>query len=519
VVIIDGNSLTIEKMSEVARDLAEVCISKQAKKKIRDSRNYLEKLLRQGRVIYGVNTGFGAFANKRIPPAKIRELQVNLLRSTAAGVGENLPTEIVRAMMTMRANTLTRGYSGVRLETIELLTEMLNKRVHPVVPAKGSVGASGDLAPLAHMALSMIGEGEAEVDGQILAGERALHQRKLKPLKLSHKEGLGLINGTELMTSIGAIAVRDAEILIKTAEIAASMSLEAVMASLDPFDARIHAARPHPGQQKSAENIRTITKNSHLLRRQSHHSEIDTLGNIQDAYSLRCIAQVLGPTRDTLTYVRGIIETELNSATDNPLVFAQEGEVLSGGNFHGQPISIAMDILSIGLANIGNIAERRIARLLDEKLNNGLPAFLTDAGKATEGLHSGYMVAQYTAASLVSESKILASPASVDSIPTSANQEDLNSMGTIAAMKARTILKNIQTIVAIELIIAAQALEFRGPSRAGLGTRVAYKTVRSHIPRLKEDRTLRSEIELAASKLVGSGLIVERVSSKAGKLN
>lgn len=518
-VILDGNSLTIEKISEVARDLANVTISKQAQKKIRASRNYLEKLLTQGRVIYGVNTGFGAFANKWIPPEKIRELQVNLLRSTAAGVGENLPTEIVRAMMTMRANTLSRGYSGVRLETVELLTEMLNKRIHPIVPAKGSVGASGDLAPLAHMALCMIGEGEAEVDGQVLTGERALRLRKMKPLKLSHKEGLGLINGTELMTSIGALTLRDAEILIKTAEIAASMSLEAARASLDPFDARIHAARPHLGQGKTAENIRTITQNSEILRHQSRHSKIAVQENIQDAYSLRCIAQVLGPTRDALTYVRGIIETELNSATDNPLVFAQDEEVLSGGNFHGQPISIAMDILAIALANIGNIAERRMARLLDEKLNNGLPAFLTDAGKETEGLHSGYMVAQYTAASLVSENKILASPASVDSIPTSANQEDLNSMGTIAAMKARAILKNVQTIIAIELIIAAQALEFRDPSRAGLGTIEAHRAVREHIPMLKEDRSLRSEIELALSKLVDSDLLVQRVSSKVGELN
>ncbi len=519
VVVVDGNSLTIEKITEIARDLAQVAISKQAQLKIRASRNYLEQLLKRGRVIYGVNTGFGAFANKLIPPEKIRELQVNLLRSTAAGVGENLPTEVVRAMMAMRANTLARGFSGVRLETVELLAEMLNKRIHPIVPEKGSVGASGDLAPLAHMALCMIGEGEAEVGGRVLRGDAALRFRKLKPLKLSHKEGLGLINGTELMTSIGALAVSDAETLIKTAEIAASMSLEAAKASLDPYDARIHAARPHVGQQKTAENIRTITQDSGLLRRQSPSKKIGVQENIQDAYSLRCIAQILGPTRDALTYVRGIVETELNSATDNPLVFAQDEEVLSGGNFHGQPISIAMDLLAIALANIGNIAERRIARLLDEKLNNGLPAFLTDAGKETEGLHSGYMVAQYTAASLVSEDKILASPASVDSIPTSANQEDLNSMGTIAANKARTILGNVQTIVAIELIIAAQALEFRDLRKAGRGTAEAYGVVRRHVPRLKEDRNLRNEIELVSSKLVASGLVVEKVESRVGALN
>lgn len=518
-VVIDGKSLTIEKISEVARDLERVGISKEAQKKVRASRNYLETLLKRGRFIYGVNTGFGAFANKRIPPGKIRELQENLLRSTAAGVGENLSTETVRAMMTMRANTLARGYSGVRFKTIELLTEMLNKRIHPIVPEKGSVGASGDLAPLAHMALCMIGEGEAEVDGSVVPGEIALRLRKLKPLKLSHKEGLGLINGTELMTSIGALTVGDAGILIKTAEIAACMSLEAAKASLDPFDPRIHAIRPHSGQGKTAENIRKITQKSGLLRHHGDQAKITVQENIQDAYSLRCIAQVLGPTRDALAYVRGIIETELNSATDNPLVFAEDEVVLSGGNFHGQPISIAMDFLAIALANIGNIAERRVARLLDEKLNNGLPAFLTDAGKETEGLHSGYMVAQYTAASLVSENKILASPASVDSIPTSANVEDLNSMGTIAAMKTRKILRNVQTIIAIELIVSAQALEFRDPETAGLGTGEAHRTVREHIPRLKEDRSLGGEIELASSKLVASDLLVRRVSSKVGELN
>ncbi len=518
-VILDGTSLTIEKISSVARDFATVSISKQAQSKVRESRNCLEKLLKEGRTIYGVNTGFGAFANRRIPAEKIRDLQVNLLRSTAAGIGQNLPTEVVRAMMAMRTNTLARGYSGVRLETVNLLVELLNKHIHPIVPEKGSVGASGDLAPLAHMALCMIGEGEAEVDGQLLAGNSALRLKKLKPLRLSYKEGLGLINGTELMTSIGALAVADTEILIKSAEIAASMSLEASKASLDPFDERIHAARPHPGQRQTAENIRKITHGSNLLRHQSGMSRDSNVENIQDAYSFRCIAQILGPTRDALAYVKEIIEIELNSATDNPLVFAKDEEVLSGGNFHGQPISIAMDIIGIALANIGNIAERRIARLLDEKLSNGLPAFLTDAGNGTEGLHSGYMVAQYTAASLVSENKILSSPASVDSIPTSANQEDLNSMGTIAAMKARTILRNVQTVIAIELIIASQALDFRGPGRAGRGTRAAYKIVRDLIPRLRNDRSLSSEIQLAAARLVQSGSLLGRVSSRIGELN
>lgn len=518
-VVLDGNSLTIEKIEAVARDLEEVSISKKARERIQASRNILENLLREGRVIYGVNTGFGAFANKHIPPQKIRELQVNLLRSTAAGVGENLPTEIVRAMMTMRANTLSKGQSGVRVETVELLAKMLNHHIHPIVPEKGSVGASGDLAPLAHMALCMIGEGEAEVDGRTLSGERALRLKRLNPLKLSHKEGLGLINGTELMTSVGAIVVRDAEFLIKSAEIAASMSLEATKSSLDSFDDRIHAARPHPGQLKTAENIRKITQGSRLLRRHANQAKAGASENIQDAYSFRCIPQILGPTREAVAYVRGIIETELNSVTDNPLVFVEKEEILSGGNFHGQPISISMDILGIALANIGNVAERRVARLLDEKLNNGLPAFLTDAGRETEGLHSGYMVAQYTAASLVSEDKILASPASVDSIPTSANQEDLNSMGSIAALKARVILGNVQTIVAIELITAAQALEFRGPDKAGRGTRAAFKAVRTLVPRLKEDRNLRDEIELTRAKIVKSGELVKRVSSGIGDLD
>ncbi len=517
--VLDGQSLTIEKITSAARNQEKVTLSPQAKRKIQESRSSLEKLVKKGYTIYGVNTGFGAFANKRIPSERIRELQVNLIRSTAAGAGDSLPPEIVRAMMTMRANTLAKGYSGVRLQVVELLTEMLNNRIHPVIPEKGSVGASGDLAPLAHMALCMIGEGKAELNGKALPAKQALRAKKLKPVTLSFKEGLGLVNGTELMSSIGALATGDAESLIRSAEIAACLSLEAGKASSDPFDARIHSLRPHEGQSKTAENIRKITQGSNLLRHVSRKPGANLEENMQDAYSFRCIPQILGATRDALSYVRGIIETELNSATDNPLVFAEEGEVLSGGNFHGQPISIALDFLGIAVANIGNLAERRMARLLDEKLSHGLPAFLTDAGGGTEGLHSGYMVAQYTAASLVSENKILTSPASVDSIPTSANQEDLNSMGSIAAMKARTILRNVQTIVATELLIAAQALEFRGPTKAGRGSRSAYDAVRRIVPKLEEDRALSGEIQLARTKLVESGAIVKQVSSKIGKLN
>lgn len=516
--VLDGQSLTVEKITAAARSYEKVSLSPQAKKKIQESRNALEKLVQKGYTIYGVNTGFGAFANRRIPSERIRELQVNLIRSTAAGVGNFLPQEIVRAMMTMRANTLAKGFSGVRIELVELLTNLLNNRIHPVIPEKGSVGASGDLAPLAHMALCMIGEGEVELEGKTLPAKLALHARKLKPLELSFKEGLGLINGTELMSSIGALAVRDAEFLLRSAEIAACLSLEAARASSDPFDPKIHSLRKHEGQSKTAENIRKITQGSSLLRHVSGKPGADPEENMQDAYSFRCIAQILGPTRDALTYIRGVIETELNSATDNPLIFPSEGEVLSGGNFHGQPISMALDFLGISLANIGNLAERRIARLLDEKLSHGLPPFLTNTG-GTEGLHSGYMVAQYTAASLVSENRILASPASVDSIPTSANQEDLNSMGSIAAMKARKILRNAQTIVAIELIIAAQALEFRGPRKAGQGSQAAYEAVRRVVPKLREDRALSGEIQLACTMLIESGAIVKQVSSKIGKLN
>ncbi len=515
-ITLDGNSLTIEKIATVARAGQGVSISKEARRRIETSRKTLEQLVADGQAIYGVNTGFGAFADSKIPKEKIRNLQVNLIRSNAAGVGERLPVDIVRAMMTMRANTLSKGYSGVRYVVIELLVEMLNNGIHPIVPDKGSVGASGDLAPLAHMALCMIGEGWAEVRGERLRGDQALHAKKLEPLRLSFKEGLGLINGTELMTSTGALAMRDAENLIRSAEIAASMSLEAAKGSLEPFDARIHDARPHPGQRKTAENVRKITRGSRLLRRSKDNSGSK---NIQDAYSLRCTAQVLGPSRDVLGYVRGIIETELNSATDNPLVFPGDSKVLSGGNFHGQPISIALDVLGIGVANIGNISERRVARLLDEKLSNGLPAFLTDAERRTKGLHSGYMVAQYTAASLVSENKILASPASVDSIPTSANQEDINSMGSIAAMKARRIVRNVELIVSIELLVAAQALEFRGVDKAGIGTQAAYRVVRRFVPRLKEDRELGSEIERVGIEALHEGILVKSVSSKIGGLN
>lgn len=394
--------------------------------------------------------------------------------------------------MLLRANTLAKGYSGVRLETLQTLVDMVNKGVHPVIPAKGSVGASGDLAPLSHMILVLMGEGEAEYKGKIVSGKEAMEKAGLKPIQLQFKEGIGLNNGTQLMTAMAALVVYDAENLVRTAETAAALSLEALLGVSDAFDERIHEVRPHAGQIATAGNIRGLIKGSRLV--QTGAEAMQRISRPHDPYSLRCTPQVLGTARDALAYARRVVEIEINSATDNPLVFPEEEACLSGGNFHGQPISLAMDVVSMALTMVGNISERRTARLLDEKLSNGLPAFLVPSG-AKPGLNSGLMTAQYTAAALASENKILAHPACVDSIPTSANFEDFVSMGDTAAQKALQILENTEYIVAAELLCAAQAAEFRGPEKLGKGTRIAYATIRKSVPSLREDRVLSKDIE------------------------
>ncbi|MEM3696861.1 MAG: histidine ammonia-lyase [Candidatus Bathyarchaeia archaeon] len=489
---IDGETLTIEDVIKVARENAKVVIPEKVKEKVRKSREVLEKLVKEKQIIYGVSTGFGALSNKTITPEESKKLQTNLIRSHSTGVGKNLSTEIVRALMLLRVNTLAKGYSGIRLETLETLVDMLNKGVHPIIPAKGSVGASGDLAPLSHMSLVLIGEGKAEYKGKEMSGREAMEKANINPIQLEFKEGIALNNGTQLMTAIAALAVYDAENLIKTAETAAALSLEAMLGVSDAFDEKIHKVRPHTGQAITAKNIRELIMGSQLI--QTGKEAFERLKRPHDPYSLRCTPQILGAARDAIAYARKVVEIEINSATDNPLIFPEEEICLSGGNFHGQPLSLAVDLLGIALTIIGNLSERRIARLLDEKLNNGLPAFLIPP-EAKTGLNSGLMTLQYTAAALASENKVLAHPACVDSIPTSANFEDFVSMGTTAAQKAMQILENTEYIIAIELLCAAQAIDLRGPEKLGKGTKKAYIAIRKIVPMLKEDRVLSEDIE------------------------
>jgi histidine ammonia-lyase len=505
-VFVDGESLSIEDVVAVACHNAQVEVPERVKERIQRNRRVLEKLVAEGKVIYGVTTGFGALGSVVIPLKNIEQLQLNLIRSHSAGVGKPLSREVTRALMLLRANTLAKGYSGIRFETLETLVQMINKGVHPIIPEKGSVGASGDLAPLSHMVLVMMGEGEAEYQGQKMSGKEALEKAGIKPIRLEAKEGVALNNGTQMMTAIAVLTLYGAEKIVQIAEIATALSLEALTGIADAFEEKIHKVRPHLGQIKSAQNIRLLIAESKLTKT-GQEMQRNSMPP-QDPYCLRCAPQVLGAVRDAVSYVRRVLETEINSSTDNPLVF-DDGTCLSGGNFHGQPISVAMDFLGIALTVVGNISERRIARLVDENLSRGLPPFLIHK-EVEKGIHSGFMTAQYTAAALASENKILAHPASVDSIPTSANFEDFVSMGPAAARKAMEILRNVEYITAIELLCATQAIDFRGPEKLGKGTKIAYSVIRKHVPVLKEDRPLHKDIETTV-KLIQSGELLEKV--------
>jgi len=492
-ILIDGENLTIDDVISVARNNAKVEITPKAKAKVNRSRQLLERLVKEKKVVYGVTTGFGAFGNITVPIEKIRELQSNLIRSHSVGVGKPAEKDVVRAMMLLRANTLAKGYSGIRLQTLTTLIEMLNKGVHPIIPEKGSVGASGDLAPLSHMTLVLIGEGEAEHKGRVMSGSEAMKAARIQPIQLEAKEGVALNNGTQYMTAIAALTIHDAERLLTTAEAAAALTLEALMGISDAFDQKIHRVRPHHGQTVCAQNLRSLLEGSKLVTPGNKAAEKGL--HPQDPYSLRCIPQVLGPVRDAITYAKKVTETEINSATDNPLVFTEDNTCLSGGNFHGQPIAIAMDLLALALTTVGNISERRTARLTDENLSRGLPPFLIPS-KTQRGIQSGFMAIQYTAAALASENKTLSHPASVDSIPTSANFEDFVSMGPIAAHKTMEILRNVEQIVAIELLCAAQGVDLRkGATKLGKGTKAVYKLVRGRVPMLKEDRPLFKDVK------------------------
>ena len=511
---LDGSTLTIEDLFRAATRPAQISLAVSSKKSMRRSRALVEEWLAKKETIYGVTTGFGEFSNVQIPFEKIEELQHNLIVSHAAGTGEPLPPEVVRAMIILRVNALAKGFSGIRVGTVERITKFFNSGLIPVIPSQGSVGSSGDLVQLAHLVLTLMGKGSVISDwhpenenSKTVDSGIALKKFGLSPLTLTAKEGLALINGTQMMTAYAALISHQSRQLCSLADISAAMSVEALKGSDTPFDERIHRLRPFKGQLESARNLRRLLRGSEI--RESHrHSD----HRVQDAYSLRCAPQVHGASRDALEYVENVVSIEINSANDNPLIFPKNKEHLEGGNFHGQPVALAMDFAAIALSELANISERRIERMVNGSLS-GLPRFLTNDG----GVNSGLMIAQYTAASLVSENKVLAHPASVDSIPTSANQEDHNSMGSISAQKCWRILRNAQTVIAIELMTAAQGIDFHAPLKCAKGTGAAHEIIRSHIPHLDRDRVLYDDIQKALG-LVLDGKILRSVEKVVGEL-
>jgi histidine ammonia-lyase len=504
ILTINCQPLTIGDVVAVAREGLGVELGDQARSAMDRSRAVVDRLVEREEIVYGVTTGFGKFADRVIPPESLEKLQRNLILSHSVGVGEPLPQDVVRAMMVLRIASLTLGYSGIRQEVVQRLVDLLNAGVVPVVPSKGSVGASGDLAPLAHLALVLLGEGEACYQGQVLHGAKALAAAGVEPARLAAKEGLALINGTQLMSAIGCLLVHDAGNVLDVADITGAMSLEAVRGTNRAFDARVQALRAHPGQVEAGERLRELTRDSELMR--SHREDSH---KVQDPYSLRCMPQVHGASRDALRYVKTVLEIEINSVTDNPLVFPDTGEVISCGNFHGEPLAFALDLFAIALAEIGSISERRIEAMLDPAFSE-LPPFLTVHG----GVDSGFMVSQYTAAALVSENKVLAHPASVDSIPTSANQEDHVSMGVTSALKAIEVLKNVETVLSLELLCAAEGIDYRRPLRTSKALEAVHQLVRSEVPHLNEDRAMYPDIR-AALKIVRQGQ-VRAAAAQAG---
>src|SRR5947208_443268 len=503
-----GDDLRIEDVWSVALEGADAALSDEARTKMRAARALVERAAHGTREhTYGINTGFGRFVSKSIPEELTEELQLRLLRSHAAGVGDPYPAEIVRAAMLLRANALAKGNSGARIETVELLLECLARGVLPRVPSRGSVGASGDLAPLAHLALPLVGEGEAWFDGELYSGADALAAAGLEPTHLAAKEGLSLINGTQFMAAYGALGVVRARRLAQTADLACALSLEALQGSRTSFLPQIHRLRPLRGQTDSAANVLRLLEGSAI---NESHKWCD---KVQDAYSLRCAPQVHGAARDLLDYIEATVAVELNAATDNPLVLVEDERLVSNGNFHGQPVAFALDALAMASSELASISERRVDRLVNPNLSDGLPAFLTSNG----GLNSGFMIPQYVAASLVSENKVLCHPASVDSIPTSAGQEDHVSMGNAAGLKAWQALANVERVLAIELLAGAQAVEFLAPLQPGAGTRAAREHVRALSPRLRDDRSLSADIE-AVAESIRSGALVEAVEAEVGEL-
>jgi histidine ammonia-lyase len=494
--ILDGYSLTIDDLiSHASQTHISIALSEPAKIAMQKSRDVIDEWVNSGEIIYGVTTGFGEFSNVVIPKERIEELQENLIISHSAGIGQFLDRNIVRAMMILRINALAKGCSGIRISTVETLIAMLKHDLIPAVPSKGSVGSSGDLAPLSHIALALIGKGDfiAE-DGSIIASDKALLSCGIQPVTLQAKEGLALINGTQMMTALGAFAVYRAKRLVDLADVAGAMSIDALRGTDTAFDERIHAVRGFKGQITTAYRLRTLLHDSEI---RASHKEGD--GMVQDAYSLRCMPQVHGASRDAIAYVEQVIATELNSANDNPLIFAEDKSHLEGGNFHGQPIALALDFLAIACAELGNISERRTERMVNGALSNGLPRFLATNG----GLQSGMMIAQYTAAALVSENKVLCHPASIDSIPTSANQEDHNSMGSISARKVHHVIDHLETILSIEMLCAVRGIEFHAPLKTSPILSTITHAIRERIPAIEHDGIVHHEIK-AMKELMSS---------------
>lgn len=501
---LSGRDLTIDHVIEVARGRRTVELDAGAAERMRASRAVIERLVADGATVYGVTTGFGDLADVRIEPSQTAELQRNLVRSHAAGVGPPLPDDVVRAMLVLRANALAVGISGVRVEIVDLLVAMLNAGIHPVVPSRGSLGASGDLAPLAHIALVLIGEGEATIDGETLGGRAALARAGVAPVTLEAKEGLGLLNGTQLMAGIGALGHHDALRLALTADVIGAMSLDAMLGTASAFAEELIAARPHPGQVAAARHLRELLAGSEIG---ASHAESDH--RVQDAYSLRCMPQVHGAARDVLAELERVLRVELNAATDNPLVFPS-GDVVSGGNFHGEPLALALDYATLAVAELASISERRTARLVDAHLS-GLPPFLAER----PGVESGLMIAHYTAAALVNELQTLAHPSSVDTIPTSANQEDHVSMGATSALHLREAIDRAEHVLAIEALCAAQGIDFRAPLRPGTGVAAAHAAVRSLVPHHDTDRPPARDIAILRELVHGGDLLATAATGRA----
>ena len=502
--LLDGNTLKLSEVLTVARGGATVSLTGESAGRVRASRALVDRVAGGDSPSYGINTGFGTLAEVRIDKKDLRALQRNLLLSHAAGVGQPLPMEEARALLLLRCNVLAKGFSGIRMETLDLALEMLNRSVVPMVPERGSVGASGDLAPLAHLALTLIGEGEAFFEGVRMPARAALAKAGLAPVVLEAKEGLALVNGTQAMCAVGTLALLRAEELAQLADLAGCMTLEGLLGSHKPFGPEIQDVRPHPGQRASAAHLRALLRDSELVETHAHCSKV------QDPYSLRCMPQVHGSAREAMAFARRVLEVEVNSATDNPLVFVEEERIVSGGNFHGQPVALVLDVLAMGLTQLSSISERRVEQLVNPSLS-GLPPFLA----RNSGLNSGFMIAQVTSAALVAESRVLSHPASVDSIPSSAGREDHVSMGMTSALKARQVAEFTRTCLAIEMLVASQALDFRAPGRAGVGPRAAHALIRAHVPTLDDDRQMSSDIERVMA-LIDTGELTRTVEKALG---